>query len=105
MAPLNSGCGPKAEKAAEAAQAPRPIPVTVAALEHRPVERTVEIVGTLKGYEEVTVGSKKAGRVVQVRHDMGDRVEPGEPLVELDAVDAKLALDQSESKYLAELGA
>ena len=56
-----------------------------------------------RGWEQVTVGSKRTGRVVKVHHDMGDRVQPGEPLVELDSVDAKLGVEQAESKYLGEL--
>ena len=46
---------------------------------------------------------KRTGRVVKVHHDIGDRVKPGEPLVELDPVDAKLGVQQAESKYLGEL--
>ena len=53
--------------------------------------------------EQVTIGSKRTGRVSKVLHDMGDHVRPGEPLVELEAVDAKLAYDQAQSKYLGEL--
>ena len=34
---------------------------------------------------------------------MGDRIEPGEPLVELEPIDAKLAVDEAESKYLGAL--
>jgi hypothetical protein len=71
-----SGCAHRADKPVEAGAAPRPVPVTVAAVEHRPVERTVEVTGTLKGWESVTIGSKRSGRVVQVFHDMGDRVKP-----------------------------
>ena len=83
--------------------APRIVPVTVAPLEHRAVERTVEVIGTLRGWEQVTLGSKRSGRVVKVYHDIGDRVQPGEPLVELDPVDARLGVQQAESKYLGEL--
>jgi len=79
------------------------VPVTVAPLEHRSVERTVEVIGTLRGWEQVTLGTKRAGRVVKVHHDIGDRVQPGEPLIELDPVDAKLGVQQAESKYLGEL--
>ena len=67
--------------------------MTVAPLEHRTVERTVDVVGTPQGWEQVTVGTKRTGRVVKVLHDMGDRVKPGEPLVELEPVDAELAID------------
>ena len=73
------------------------------ALERRTVERTIDVVGTLRGWEQVTIGSKRTGRVSKVLHDMGDHVRPGEPLVELEAVDAKFAYDQAQSKYLGEL--
>jgi membrane fusion protein, multidrug efflux system len=79
------------------------VAVTVAPLERRTIERTVEAIGTLRGWEQVTVGTKRTGRVVKVDHDIGDRIQPGEPLVELDPVDAKLSVQQAESKYLGEL--
>lgn len=98
-----SGCGAKAEKSAKADAAPRPVPVTVTPLQTVAIERTVPMVGTLKGWEEVTVGTRKTGRVIRFLHDMGDRIKPGEPLVELDPVDADLAILQAESTYLGEL--
>jgi multidrug efflux pump subunit AcrA (membrane-fusion protein) len=98
------GCGHEgAEAAAKESIAPRVIPVTVSNLEHRSVERTVEVIGTLRGWEQVTLGSKRSGRVVKVHHDIGDRVQPGDLLVELDPVDARLGVEQAESKYLGEL--
>ena len=99
---LPAGCGPRGEKAAGAKES-RPVPVTVADVQVRPVERTVDAVGTLKGWDEVTVGAKKAGRVVRVRHDIGDRVKPGELLVECERENAELAVSQSENQLLAEL--
>jgi RND family efflux transporter MFP subunit len=75
----------------------------VATLERRTIERTVDAIGTLRGWEQVTIGSKRAGRVIKVHHDMGDRIEPGDVLVELEPVDAKLAMDEAESKYLGAL--
>jgi membrane fusion protein (multidrug efflux system) len=99
-----SGCAPAgAEPSVKGPTAPKAVPVTVAPLEHRTVERTVDVVGSLRGWEQVTVGSKRTGRVARVLHDMGDRVRPGEPLVELETVDAKLACDQAQSRYLGEL--
>ncbi|MGO9597375.1 MAG: efflux RND transporter periplasmic adaptor subunit [Isosphaeraceae bacterium] len=98
------GCSPAgAHPLAKTAAAVHKVPVTVAAIERRTVERTVSVVGTLRGWEQVTIGSKRTGRVMKVLHDMGDRVRPGEPLVELDPVDARLALDQAQSRYLGEL--
>ena len=72
-------------------------------LQRRTVERTVNVVGTLRGWEQVTVGLQANRTGLKVLHDMGDRVRPGEPLVELDPIDAKLAYDQAQSKFLAEL--
>src|SRR4051812_31455076 len=101
MAPI--GCGARVEKSASADSAPKPVPVTVAAVELRPVERAVDAVGTLKGWDEVTVGAKKVGRVARVLHDIGDHVQPGELLVQFETVDADLAINQSEKQLLAEL--
>ncbi|QDV33525.1 efflux RND transporter periplasmic adaptor subunit [Tautonia plasticadhaerens] len=101
---LGSGCGGAAERELDASPgAPKPVVVTTAEAVRRPVERAIEVVGTLHGWEEVTLGSKQTGRVVAVRHDVGDRVSPEEPLVDLDPVDARLAVDEARSRLLGEL--
>ncbi len=100
---ISAGCGGKEDKGDEAKQEVRVVPVTVAEVEIRPIERSVGAVGTLKGWDEVTVGAKKIGRVAKVRHDIGDRVKPGELLVEFETNDAELALDQAKKQLLAEL--
>lgn len=100
---LLAGCGPKAGKVAGSDGGPKPVMVTVADVEVRPVERAVDAVGTLKGWDEVTVGAKKVGRVARVRHDIGDRVAPGELLVEFETVDADLAIEQAEKQLLSQL--
>ncbi|MES1213689.1 MAG: efflux RND transporter periplasmic adaptor subunit [Singulisphaera sp.] len=79
------------------------VPVTVATAERRTIETTVDVVGTLKGWEDVKVGAEKSGRVIKVLHDVGDRVKPGEPLVELEAVNADLAIRQAEQRLISEL--
>lgn len=101
-----AGCGGHGSEIAASIASPTTpatVPVTVTTLETRSVERTVEVVGTLKGWEEVTVGSKRIGRVVKIYHDMGDRVAPDEPLVLLETVDAELAVQQAERQLQAEL--
>jgi membrane fusion protein (multidrug efflux system) len=100
-----SGCGRTTSEpgAQQGSTVSRVVPVTIKPLERRTVERTVDVIGSLRGWEQVTVGSKRAGRVVKVHHDIGDRVQPGDPLVVLDSVDAKLGVEQAESKYLGEL--
>jgi len=102
LAVASSGCARREEAHADSGEA-KPTYVTVAPIEKRALERTVESVGSLRGWEQVTVGAKRAGRVMKVFHDMGDRVKPDEPLVQLDPVDAKLSYSAAESNYLAEL--
>lgn len=98
-----AGCGHSNTPTATADTGPRSVAVTVDGVRRQPVVRTIEVVGTLKGWEEVTVGSKRTGRVAVIRHDMGDRVAPGEPLVSLEEVDAVMALQEAESRLLSEL--
>ena len=99
-----AGCGSnRAEKQVNASAKARAIPVTVAPIAIKTVERTVEVVGTLKGFEEVVVGSKREGRVLKVLHDMGDRVKPGELLVMLETTDADLAVARAERVLQVEL--
>jgi membrane fusion protein, multidrug efflux system len=98
------GCGRGGpEPDAHASTEVKVIPVTVTALERRPLERTVDVIGTLRGWEQVTIGSKRSGRVIKVHQDMGDRVEPGAPLVDLEPIDAKLAVEEAETKFLGAL--
>jgi RND family efflux transporter MFP subunit len=100
-----AGCGGHGAepKLNASTSAPKAVSVTVTPLGHRKVERTVEVVGTLKGWEDVTVGTKQQGRVLKVHHDMGDRVKPGDLLVELESVDAELNIKQAERRLDVEL--
>ncbi len=71
-------------------------PVTLRSVQVNPesVRRTVELVGTLEGKQEVTISSEVSAPVVAVRADLGDRVERGQALVELDATELKLAVER-----------
>lgn len=100
---LLSGCSHGTESTAAAKPVPPPVAVTVVDLERRTVERTIEIEGTLKAWEEVSVSAKIGGHVKRVAVDMGDRLRPGDLLVELDPVDANLALREAGARYVGEL--
>jgi RND family efflux transporter MFP subunit len=82
---------------------PGSVVVTVEALAHRPVQRSVEAVGTLWGYEEVVLSTKVEGRVKRILHDVSDRVKPGELLLEIDPTDATLAVHQAEKALAVDL--
>ncbi len=77
--------------------------VTVEPVGYRSVERTIEAVGTLHGYEEVTLSAKVDGRVVKILHDLSSRLEPNDLLIEMDTTDAQLAVTQAERSVQAEL--
>jgi multidrug efflux pump subunit AcrA (membrane-fusion protein) len=97
----------EAKKGADGGNAASSIPVVLKPANVRPVQRYVEIVGTLWGDEDVTVSNKVNGKVIAVYKDVGDRVEPGEPIAQLLRNDYQLALNQKMSalrQVLAQLG-
>jgi multidrug efflux pump subunit AcrA (membrane-fusion protein) len=61
----------------------------------RPVQRSVGVVGSFHGYDEVVVTAEVSGRVAKVLHDVGDVVHPGDVLLELDTQDFALELEQT----------
>lgn len=97
-----SGCAKK-EEAVKVDAGPKVIPVTVSKLETKPIERKIDVVGSLRGWESFELGTKKGGRVLKIHHDIGDRVNPGELLLEIDPIDARLSLIQAERNLQAEL--
>lgn len=95
--------------ASTAATSPSPaaVAVTVAPVTVRPVERSVDIVGSLWGREEITVAPKVEGRVKRIYHDMGDQVKPGDLLLEIEDTEFRLAVDEAQRALdleLAKLG-
>ncbi len=77
--------------------------MTVAKVEIRPIQRTVDVVGSFEGYEEVTLTPKVDGRVIRINYDVGDIVHPGNILMEIDATDYKLAVEEERKKIETEL--
>ena len=63
------------------------------------IHRNVESVGSLFALEEVTVSSEVEGKIDQVLVDVGDRVESGQPLVQVSTIELKLAVDQQRALY------
>jgi RND family efflux transporter MFP subunit len=79
------------------------VAVTAEPVAYRPVQRSVEATGTMYGFEEVTLTAKVEGRVRVVHRDVGDRVRPGEAIVEIEATDYELAVRQDEGALRVEL--
>jgi RND family efflux transporter MFP subunit len=82
---------------------PAAVTVTVQPVTYRSVQRRVEALGTLYGYEEVSIAAKVDGRVRRIRCDVADAVRPGDVLVEFDPTDYELLLGQAEKALRADL--
>ncbi len=97
------GCNSNKEVASIAPQKASPVPVTVVAVTTRDVQRRVSVVGSLRGFEQVTVTPKVEGRVARTAVDVGDRVAPGATLLELDPTDYQLSVDEAQRMLEQEL--
>ena len=96
------GCTPKPAASTAAAESP-PVTVTTAAVQTRGVQRFVAAVGSLTGFDEVTLSPKVDGRVMKVHRDVGDRVFPGDVVLELDPVDLRLEVESARRALESEL--
>ncbi len=95
------GCGPKKDSTGPT-ETP-PVVVTVAPLKTQTVHRSVSVVGTLNGFEDVTLAPKVDGRVIAIRADVGDVVSPGATLMELETADYALSITEAKQALYAEL--
>lgn len=82
---------------------PAAVMVTVKPVTYRSVQRNVEAIGTLYGYEEVSIAAKVDGRVRKIHHEVSDPVKPGDLLVEFDPTDYELLLGQAEKSLRVDL--
>lgn len=113
-----SGCvqatdSPAAKDAKDAQAAARePVAVSVARAQVQPVRRALKFVGTLYGEAEVTLSSQVEGQIKTVQVDLGDHIEAGQVLVEIDdeqlrarlrEVEAQLAKARADEKRGREL--
>jgi RND family efflux transporter MFP subunit len=77
--------------------------VTIEPVTLRPVQRSVEGVGTLHGFEEIVISTRVEGRVRRLGFEVADRVKPGDLLLEIDPTDSELAVEQAERALQVEL--
>jgi len=86
-----AGCG---KGVSGDAASSKPVKARVVAVQERQVRRSVEAVGTLFPYDEVTVGSEVDGKIARVLVDVGDGVALGRPLVEVSPLELRLTAEQ-----------
>ena len=76
--------------------------VEVAAVQEGPIEQSIVVSGRVQAPNRVEIGSVITGRVVKVLVEEGALVEPGQPLIQLEAEELQAALAQATA---AEAGA
>lgn len=91
----------KPQEAATSAPAEQAVTITTKPVETREVKRTVEMVGTLGGWEEITISNEMPGMIEQILVDLGDKVKKGRLLIRFDQREARLALAQAEANLQA----
>jgi len=96
-----AGCGGGEMPAAVSAQAgdpPLPTDVELYTVVKRPWPEGVTVQGMLVGDERVVVGAKVAGRVKEVRVDLGASVRAGDVLAQLEGEDFDLRVQQAQAQ-------
>jgi RND family efflux transporter MFP subunit len=95
-----SGCSgepPSAVERKPATAVPRAAVVSVAPVEARVLERTVDATGSLLAWEEVALNTSIAGTLARLLVDLGDQVKAGQVVAEQDPREAALAVEQAEA--------
>jgi multidrug efflux pump subunit AcrA (membrane-fusion protein) len=102
-----AGCGKPPEPSGSQQKPSSPAKVTLGRPRVEPVQREVYVVGTLYGDQEVTLSAKVPGRIASIQSDLGDRVDPGQIVAQIEKRDYELAVNEKElamREALAKLG-
>jgi RND family efflux transporter MFP subunit len=97
LAAALAGCG----GASEPPQKPAPASLATAPAEWREVELTTTAEAVVEAVRQSTVSSQIAGRIVDLRFDVGDRVKQGEVIARIDERAAAQAQAGSEAQVRA----
>jgi RND family efflux transporter MFP subunit len=79
-------------------------PVLVAAVHYEREAPSRSFVGTIRPRVETDMGFRVAGKIAKRLVEVGQTVEPGQPLAAIDEVDLKLQAEQAEAEYRAASG-
>jgi RND family efflux transporter MFP subunit len=95
---LAGGCRDSAGQTTQPGRAaPRSVTVSVATVEARTADRTVDGTGSLLAWQEVVLNTAVPGTVARLLVDLGDRVKAGQVVAELDRREFELAVEQTEA--------
>jgi multidrug efflux system membrane fusion protein len=91
----SSNVAQKKEADKSLAQANRPIPVQVAAVQQRTVPVFLTALGTVTAYNTVTINSRVSGQLLQVNFREGQAVKKGQLLLQIDPRPYQASVDQA----------
>jgi RND family efflux transporter MFP subunit len=97
LAGLLAACG---EAPPPPASAPQGAALKTAAVELRDIELTTSAEAVMEAVRQSTVSAQIAGRIVELRFDVGDYVKKGDVIVRIDERSAARALEASEAQVL-----
>lgn len=92
-----AGCGNTEAKPARVEEAPKPIVVSVQAVQERPLPTTLDVTGTLMADAQTDIASESEQRVVEIAVERGQYVSAGQVVARLDDQDAKNLLHEAEA--------
>jgi len=87
----------------EPANSTGPVSVEAAKVEMRELRRSVEAVGTLDPNEEVSISNQVEGTIEKLFVDLGDSVQAGQVIAQLDTRELELNVHQQEAALQQEL--
>lgn len=96
---LSCGCQPEADNAA-----PQARPVRGIAVERREAAVPVTLTGRIEAEDEAALGFRIAGRIIENKLKLGDRVEPGQVLARLESQNELNALRAAQANLAAAQG-
>lgn len=87
-----SGCNEKKEETAEVIR-----PVKVVEIAQADTTRKLDYSGAVRARTEMNLGFRVAGKIIERKVDIGQRVKPGDVLARMDATDYVLAVRRSQA--------
>lgn len=94
-----AGCGAKPASKADAG--PPPVPVSAAPIRRGAIESTYSLTGTIIAGQQANLSSVISGQVRAVNAQIGDRVQKGQLLVQIDDSSLRATLAQNEAALAA----
>src|SRR6516164_6110036 len=97
MAVVCTGCSRSSSNSALAQTSVAPITVGTAKAQQRDLVDRIDLTGNLTGDEQVTVYAKVPGYLRAIRVDIGDHVQQGQLIAELDVPEMTTALAEKQA--------